>query len=43
MVELVSNCPTNWKMTPEESLERIRKEVLPVYPIGEFRVLKGVE
>ncbi len=43
LVELVSNCPTNWKMTPVESLERIRKEVLPVFPIGEFRVVKGVE
>ncbi len=43
IVELVSTCPTNWKMTPVESMERARKEVLPVFPIGEFRVIKGVE
>ncbi len=43
LVELVSACPTNWKMTPVEAMERIRKEVLPVFPIGEFKVAKGVE
>jgi 2-oxoglutarate ferredoxin oxidoreductase subunit beta len=43
LVELVSTCPTNWKMTPVEALERVRREVLPVFPIGEFRVVKGVE
>ncbi len=43
LVELVSACPTNWKMTPVEAMERIRKEVLPVFPIGEFKVVKGVE
>lgn len=43
LVELVSACPTNWKLTPVEAMERIRKEVLPVFPIGEFKVAKGVE
>jgi 2-oxoglutarate ferredoxin oxidoreductase subunit beta len=43
LVELVSACPTNWKMTPVEAMERIKKEVLPVFPIGEFKVAKGVE
>ncbi len=43
LVELVSACPTNWKMTPVEAMERIRKQVLPVFPIGEFKVAKGVE
>ncbi|MGB9694729.1 MAG: thiamine pyrophosphate-dependent enzyme [Caldisericaceae bacterium] len=43
IVELVSTCPTNWKMTPVEAMERVRREVLPVFPIGEFKVAKGVE
>jgi len=43
LVELISACPTNWKMTPVEAMERIRKQVLPVFPIGEFKVAKGVE
>jgi len=43
LVEMISSCPTNWKMTPVEAMERIRKEVLPVFPIGEFKVAEGVE
>lgn len=43
LIELVSTCPTNWKMTPVEAIERVKREVLPVFPIGEFRVIKGVE
>jgi 2-oxoglutarate ferredoxin oxidoreductase subunit beta len=34
IVEVISNCPTNWKMTPLESLEHIKNRVLKVYPIG---------
>jgi len=43
LVELVSTCPTNWKMTPVESIERVKREVLPIFPLGEFRAVKGVE
>lgn len=43
LVELVSNCPTNWKMTPIESLQRVKNEVLSIFPIGELRITKGVE
>lgn len=34
IVEVLSNCPTNWKMTPEESFKHIKENVLPVYPTG---------
>ncbi len=34
IVEVISNCPTNWKLTPLESFDFIKKEVLPVYPLG---------
>ena len=43
LVEMISACPTNWKLSPVEAMERIRKEVLPVFPVGEFKVAKGVE
>ncbi len=43
LVEMISSCPTNWKMTPVAAMERIRNEVLPVFPIGEFKVAEGVE
>ena len=36
-VEFVSNCPTNWGMTPQESLDHIHNTVLNEFPLGEFR------
>ena len=36
-VEILSSCPTNWKMTPEEAHERVRNEMMPVYPLGVFK------
>mgnify|MGYP004527304949 CR=1 FL=1 len=35
-IEIMAPCPTNWGMTPVQSLERIEKEVLPLYPVGEY-------
>ncbi len=35
-VEILSPCPTNWYMTPLKSLERIKNDVLPVFPLGEY-------
>jgi len=37
MVEFVSNCPTNWGVTPLESLNYIKEKMLPEFPLGEFR------
>lgn len=37
MVELLSSCPTNWKMSPLESLKFIEEQMIPVYPLGEFK------
>lgn len=37
LVEILSICPTNWKMTPQESHERIRREVYPVFPLGVYK------
>lgn len=38
MVELLSTCPTNWGMTPEEALAWIEEQMLPVFPLGDFKV-----
>ena len=35
-VEIISPCPTNWHMTPQQASARIENEVLDVYPLGEF-------
>lgn len=36
-VEILSSCPTNWKMTPEEAHKRVREEMIPVFPLGVFK------
>ena len=36
-VEILSSCPTNWKMSPQEAHERVRNELMPVYPLGVFK------
>lgn len=37
MVEVVSNCPTNWGMTPVDSLQWAEKTLLSYYPIGDYK------
>lgn len=36
-VEILSTCPTNWKMTPLQSHDRIRDELFEVYPLGTYK------
>lgn len=43
LVEVISNCPTNWGMTPVESLKWIEEHMLPYYPLGDYKVAEGVE
>lgn len=43
MVELLSTCPTNWGLTPEESLAWVRDNMLPVFPLGDYRVIDAVK
>jgi 2-oxoglutarate ferredoxin oxidoreductase subunit beta len=45
MVELLSTCPTNWGMTPEASTHWLAENMLPAYPLGDYKVadeLKGL-
>jgi len=37
LIEVVSNCPTNWGMSPEKSLEWQRENMLPYYKLGVYR------
>jgi 2-oxoglutarate ferredoxin oxidoreductase subunit beta len=34
MVEILSPCPTNWKMTPLESWQWVDKEMTKIFPLG---------
>lgn len=36
-VEILSSCPTNWHMTPDEAHERVKNEMMPVFPLGVFK------
>ena len=37
LVEVVSTCPTNWGLTPQDSFEWMRENMLPYYPLGVYR------
>jgi len=37
LVEILSTCPTNWHMTPQESHDRVRNELFEVYPLGIYK------
>jgi 2-oxoglutarate ferredoxin oxidoreductase subunit beta len=43
LVEVVSNCPTNWGMTPQESLEFVRERMIGYYPLGDYKVKDEVK
>ncbi len=36
-VEILSTCPTNWKMTPQKAHERVRNEMMPVFVPGIYK------
>lgn len=37
IVEVLSTCPTNWGLTPVKSLEWVKENMIPYYPLGNFR------
>ncbi len=37
-VEIVSNCPSNWKMTPIQSNKFLQENMFPYYPLGDIKV-----
>lgn len=39
-VEVVSNCPSGWKMTPVEANKWLEKNMFPLYPPGDLKVPK---
>lgn len=44
MIEVLSTCPTNWGIDPEESLSYVKESMVPYYPLGVYadrRELKG--
>jgi 2-oxoglutarate ferredoxin oxidoreductase subunit beta len=37
LVEILSPCPVDWKLSPKDSLIWIQEEMIPVYPLGTYR------
>jgi len=37
IVEVLSTCPTNWGMTPVDSLKWLQDNMMPYFPMGNFR------
>ena len=37
LVEVVSSCPTNWGLTPQQALKWIDEKMLPYYPLGVYK------
>lgn len=43
LVEVVSNCPTNWGLSPVESLKFVQEKMIPYYPLGDYKVKDEVK
>lgn len=43
MVELLSACPTNWGISPPDALQWIEDNMVPYYPLGDYKVLDAVK
>jgi len=37
LIEVVSTCPTNWGMTPENALKWVDEKMIPYYPLGVYK------
>lgn len=43
LVSVLSTCPTNWGLSPVDSLKWLRENMMPIYQMGELKVAKEVE
>ena len=41
LVEVVATCPTNWGMTPQDSFDWMRENMLPYYPLGVYKDVRA--
>jgi 2-oxoglutarate ferredoxin oxidoreductase subunit beta len=43
LVEVVSNCPTNWGKTAVKAMEFVKTDMIPYYPLGVYKDIKEGE
>ncbi len=36
-VEVLSSCPTDWKMSPGDACKRVEEEMIPYFPLGVYK------
>lgn len=37
LIEVLSTCPTNWGLAPNEAIKRLQDEMIPYYPLGVYK------
>ena len=37
LIEVVSTCPTNWGMTPQDAMKWVDEKMIPYYPLGVYK------
>jgi len=37
LVEILSQCPTDWALTPLQAIQKVKDEMIPYYPLGVFK------
>ena len=37
LIEVVSSCPTNWGMSPQQALDWVESDMIPYYPLGVYK------
>lgn len=37
IIEVISTCPTNWGLSPEDALKFVEEKMIPYYPLGIFK------
>ena len=40
-VEILSTCPTNWGLTPENAMKWLGENMIPYYPLGVFKSIEN--
>lgn len=40
LVEVLSTCPTNWQMSPVNSLKWLKENMIPIFPLGVYKEVK---
>ena len=41
--EILSTCPTNWRMTPQKAHDRVREEMMPIFVPGVYKDVTNKE